>query len=516
MVATSAAPDSRLAELPRSVLTTAYTEPHGENIVVAPYGDLQAALDRARPGDQILLAPGATYVGNFVLQRGSRDGAAIHVRTNLPYEALPAEGTRMTPSAAARLRLAKIVTPNRNSAITVAPGATNWRMVAVEITVSPSVPGLNALARIGDERQRSLRAVATGVIFDRVWMHGWPTRTLRRAVILSSASTAIIDSWIADCHENGADAQAIIGWNGPGPYKIVNNYLEASGENVLFGGADPLVRGLIPSDIEIRGNHFAKPAAWKGVWSTVKNLFELKNAARVLVEGNVFSGNWAAAQAGFAINLKSVNQTNAPWSSTQDVTIRYNRITNVGAGIAISGSDENPVDTKASRITIHDNIIDKVNVPGFEGRGAFVQLLNGAKDVIIDRNTFVSEGPITAAAIFDNPPAALALSFTNNIVLRGTYGFKGAGTAEGTATLAAFAPAAVFVGNAIIGGSAMLYPGGNFFPQDVDAVRFADFPGQDYRLVPASPLRQARTRARDLGADVAAVRSQTARAVVPP
>ena len=27
-------------------------------------------------------------------------------------------------------------------------------------------------------------------------------------------------------------------YNGPGPYKIANNYLEGSGENVVIGGAD--------------------------------------------------------------------------------------------------------------------------------------------------------------------------------------------------------------------------------------------------------------------------------------
>jgi hypothetical protein len=507
---------SRPAELPRVFLDTAYARPTGANLVVPANGDLQAALDRARAGDQILLAPGATYTGNFVLPRTSPGGAVTHIRTHVPYGALPPEGTRMTPTAASALRLAKIVTDNGGSAITTAPGAANWRVVGVEITMDPALAGLTTLVRAGDHEQNSLDAVATHLVFDRVWMHGWPNRELRRALSLNSASTAVIDSWIADCHENGADSQAIAGWNGPGPYKIVNNHLEAAGENVMFGGGDPLVPGLVPSDIEIRGNHFTKPAAWKGVWVTVKNLFELKNAARVLVEGNVFSGSWAAAQAGFAINLKSVNQADAPWSSTRDVTIRYNRITNVGAGITISGSDENPVDTRARRLTVHDNIFDNVNVPGFEGTGTFVQLQNRASDVIVDHNTFVSHGPITAAALFDLAPAAEALTFTNNIVVRGRYGFKGSGTAEGSATLATYAPGAVFAGNAIVGGSAPVYPQGNFFPATVAAIGFADAARADYRLGAVNGLRKAGTGGRDVGADAHAVASRTLRAVVTP
>src|SRR4051812_13078409 len=97
----------------------------------------------------------------------------------------------------------------------------------------------------------------------------------------------------------GSDAQAIAGWSGPGPYKIVNNYLEGSTENLIFGGAgnnslmqlmlsidtnaDPVITNLVPSDIEVRNNYFFKPLSWKqddpsyaGMHWAVKNIFELK------------------------------------------------------------------------------------------------------------------------------------------------------------------------------------------------------------------------------------------------
>src|SRR5206468_132741 len=123
----------------------------------------------------------------------------------------------------------------------------------------------------------------------------------------------------------GADSQAIMGWNGPGPFKIVNNHLEGAGENVMFGGADPPIHSLVPSDIEIRQNHFFKPLSWRegdptyaGTPWTIKNLFELKNARRVLVEGNVFENIWRAAQDGFALQLTVRNQYGgAPWSTIE-------------------------------------------------------------------------------------------------------------------------------------------------------------------------------------------------------
>src|SRR6266700_6564662 len=124
-----------------------------------------------------------------------------------------------------------------------------------------------------------------------------------------------------------------MGWNGAGPFKIGNNYLEATGENVMFGGADPSIRNLVPSDIEIRHNHFFKPTSWRNVWAAVKNLFELKNAQRVFVEGNVFENNWAAAQAGWAVQFTVRNQDGrAPWSTIEDVTFRKNIVRTPGRG----------------------------------------------------------------------------------------------------------------------------------------------------------------------------------------
>ena len=38
-------------------------------------------------------------------------------------------------------------------------------------------------------------------------------------------------------HMVGADTQAVISYHTPGPIKIVNNYLQAAGENILLGGA---------------------------------------------------------------------------------------------------------------------------------------------------------------------------------------------------------------------------------------------------------------------------------------
>src|SRR4029078_8565618 len=97
-----------------------------------------------------------------------------------------------------------------------------------------------------------------------------------------------------EIHHTGFDAQAICGWTGPGNYTITNNYLEATGENIMFGGDTPSITNLVPSNITITGNLFSKPMTWNQfdpaygkVNYSIKNLFELKNAQTVLAEQNI-------------------------------------------------------------------------------------------------------------------------------------------------------------------------------------------------------------------------------------
>jgi len=53
----------------------------------------------------------------------------------------------------------------------------------------------------------------------------WAKSTVGGAAAHATLGT-VIDSYIADIKEVGADSQAVAGWNGPGPFKIANNYLE--------------------------------------------------------------------------------------------------------------------------------------------------------------------------------------------------------------------------------------------------------------------------------------------------
>src|SRR5437868_9057903 len=359
----------------------------------------------------------------------------------------------MSPSYASRLP--KRVTPSAEPALIADPGAHHFRIVAVEITAAPNVDRNWALVLFGGggREQRRREDVPHHLIIDRSYIHGHATLSTKRCVAVTSAFTAVIDSYLSDCHDRGSDSQAIIGWNGPGPFKIVNNYLEGAGENVMFGGGDPGIHGLIPSDIEIRHNHFFKPFAWRGVW-TVKNLFELKNAQRVLVEGNVFENNWVDAQDGFALVFKSQNESGtAPWSVTRNVTVRYNKIINTPAGLNIGAGYGGALEG-TNRVLIEENLFDRVGLPELGGNGRLWQLVDDPSEVTFDHNTgFATNIALMLAAL-----QKTYVTVRNNILARGEYGILGSGQGEGNNAIAYYLRASVITHNVIIGAKADLYP----------------------------------------------------------
>ena len=454
-------------------------------------GDLQGAINVAQPGDTIALAPGATYVGNFTLPPKGGN-AFITIRSATPDHLLPGDGGRIDPRFAPVL--AKLQSPNSAPAIATAPGASHYRLLFLEFLASRNGSGTIIALGDGSARQNSLAGVPHTLVVDRVYVHGDPGAPQRRGIALNSASTQIVGSWISDIKAAGQDSQAIAGWNGPGPFVIANNYLEGAGENVMFGGADPAIPGLVPSDITFAGNHVAKPLAWRGGPWTVKNLFELKNAQRVVIDRNLFENNWLAAQAGYAILLKSVNQDGAaPWSVVQQVQFTNNVVRNVSAGINILGRDARYAAIEANNLTFRNNLFANVSGAVFGGAGRML-LINGGSHITFEHNTAIVDG---ASALFAEGVVS-GFAFTNNLMFDNGLGIKGGGTGVGTATIARFFPGGQVVGNVIAGANPALYPAGNLYPP-IAAIGFADWNSGNYRLSPASPFKHAGSDGSDPG-----------------
>jgi hypothetical protein len=226
---------------------------------VAGTQDLQGALDRARPGDVILLEAGRRYIGNFVLPAlPDNPQSFITVRTD--GAGLPQADTRTSPAFSGRL--AVLQSPNNMPALSAAPGAHHWRLENLELAANRNGDG--AIIELGASSTTARSAFPHSLVLDRLYIHGDPLHGQRRAIALNSGATTIVNSYIADIKGVGVDTQAIVGWAGPGPYAIENNYLEAAGENVMFGGGDPAIAALVPQHIVIRRNHITRPVSWRG------------------------------------------------------------------------------------------------------------------------------------------------------------------------------------------------------------------------------------------------------------
>jgi len=500
---------------PRVFIDTSYKPTSDRSIPVAKGSDLQAALKAAQPGDVLVLEPGAIYHGNFALPKKGGSGWIV-LRSGAPDEKLPPPGTRVTPSLAPLMP--KLVSPNSGPAVYTEPGAHHYRFIGIEFASGLAVKEINSIVAFGGD-QTSDAEVPTDLILDRCYVHGQPGTMSRRGVLLNGASSAVIDSHVSEIHAAGYDSQAILGYNGPGPFKIVNNYLEASTENIMFGGADAKIRDLVPSDIEIRRNHLFKPLKWRpgdptfaGVQWPLKNLLELKNAQRVLIEGNLLENNWG----GPALLVTPRNQSgSAPWSVVQDVLFRNNMVKNANGGFVILSSDsDGPVSQATKRVAVVNNLW-----LGFTDR--FFLMVTGRgvalEDFLVDHNTAIPGG---YAAYYIEGKGAVAtivrFRFTNNLVGFGAYGVS---IPKADGSLTTWFPGAIIARNALVSladtgdgqGSARNRP------PDIDQAMYASFPNAaaaginaDGTLAAKSPNRRAGTDGKDIGVDFDELQRATA------
>ena len=472
-------------------------------------GDLQDAIDQARPGDTIVLEAGAVYRGPFTLPLKS--GSDFITIQSSRVSELP-EGARVSPSQSALFAKLQSAT-NGEPIIRTKPAAHHYKFAGIEFSTADANVRVYDLVRLGDgESQTTTQSVPHHLTVDRSYIHGFKTQEVQRGIALNSAETNITNSYISEIHGKGYDTQAICGWNGPGPFTIVNNYLEGAGENVMFGGAPASIPNLVPTGITFRNNYAFKPLSWyvndpsyAGIHWTVKNLFELKNARNVIVDGNIFDGNWTDAQAGRAIVFTPRPSDSGRGAVVEDVTFSNNIVRNVGSGVNLLGMDDPPQaqETRLRRVRVANNLWE-IDGPRFGSNGTFATVTSQTEDVTIEHNTVMQTNHIILADYAPN----VRFIYRNNISRHNEYGIFGSGLGIGKSTIAHYFPGSIITGNVIAKevnappNTESLYPAGNFFPQSMQAVGFVDYERGNYRLGPKSRFRATATDGSDPGANL--------------
>ena len=433
-----------------------------------PGGDLQATIDHSvNSGDSIYLDAGATFTGPITLRAKT---SGITIATNsFPLS----QGVRVSPSDASSM--AKILAPSFYAAVQTEPGASGYILRGLEILPVSSSATVDTLVTLGDgsSNQTIGTILPNNITIDQCFIHGYDEQTIKRGIGLNDGQSSVTNSYISNFKSASQDTQAIAGWNGSGPYLIQNNYLEAAGENVIFGGGYSWIQ-QVPSGITVTNNTISKPLFWDPyrhphdhtTWS-VKNLLELKNADTVLIANNTFQNNWVQSQAGTAILLTPRGaQSGGSWVTVSNVTISHNTLNGTAQGIEILGSDDmSPGSKVTTNIKIQNNLFGDVAsgnplwgsasppkvflfAPGVNG---------GPSNVIIDHNTILQN----AGGLLYLGGTVTGFQFTYNIVPQGEYGVIGSGLL-GTAALDAFCPGYVFSNNVIVfsGAVNVTYPPG--------------------------------------------------------
>ena len=477
----------------KSLISEAKISVTGATIFVRAGGDLQSALDRARAGDTIILQAGASFTGSFTLP--VKQGAEFITIQSSELAKLPKDGVRVSPQDA--VNMPKILSPGGGvPAIKTAANAHHFRFVGLEIAAGGADYVYNLVA-LGTDSQKA-EEMPKGFEFDRCYIHPNGRGKTRRGIALNSADTVIKNSYISGFAYKEEETQAIAGWNGSGGYKIINNYLEAGAENIIFGGSDPSIKNLVPTDIEIRNNLMSKPLEWRGK-VTIKCTFELKNARNVRVVGNIIENSFDEN----AVRITIRNQDgSAPWSVIEDVVIENNIVRNSGGGVNFLGKDDLYESAVMKRVRVVNNLFENLDSQKFGGDGRFVVISHG-EDITVANNTVFHDGNVITA----HGDASRRFVFRGNIFSNNAYGFAGEGVI-GKGVFSKYLPDATVADNVIVNGksipkSDIYVPPRNALVDGFEAVGFIGRQSGNYRLAPGSKFKDKK-----IGCDIDALEAE--------
>jgi hypothetical protein len=448
------------------------------NVAAGNAADLRSKLTAAAAhcgltGAVVSVPAGAVYstVDSFELPSPNCDNAHWVVVQSASISKLSPQGTRLNPPVDAA-NMPTLTSSNGQVVIYMAdrpssPPKGYW-LAGLNIVVTSGVGTLAAVvagdycAANYDSRcspagqyftvppSCTQDCLADRFVIDRSWIHpsvdnGPP---LRHGIRFTASHFVLQDSVVRAI--SGTDqATGLSSDFSMGPVDLENNDISGFGECIILGGADPTIRGSVPSDIYIHHNYIHKPVEWLSLLGDMRNWFECKNCQRVLMEGNVFE---TTRGSGFTLTPRNAGGR-CTWCVVQDVTVRYNKMSGMGdwmgflgANGATPGGSMGPT-LPFKRGSIHDNLVEDLDVRKYLGNGRWIQFNDGdatdrgcsgapaspdcqVSDINITHNSLIGTvgGTVTFITFAGTPPPgskSYNITITNNIVLPGAYAFGG-------------------------------------------------------------------------------------------
>jgi len=536
-----------LPQLPQKQVDVTMPTVTGNTYTVATCADIQTHLNSAAAANvnlthAINIPPTLSCTQNYVLPSHTGGTGWILIRTS-SFANLPSEGTRASTANSSLMPILKYNFGNGDEGVFEAKtGAQRYRFIGLDIQGNAAIAPNYSLIVTG---YGNFNALNTGyIIIDRCLLRDTdPNHATLRGVMMNAelGNTAIIDSYVTGIKDVGrtSDSQAVLITANPGPILIRNNFLRASGENIMTGGGGTPSSSVIPTNLTIQRNTIDKDPTWCCTLQWLqKTLLELKCSNKVLIEGNDFLNMpWDDGGNTFRLTVRGNSGSTPggdPWCETSDITIRYNLAANVTNFINSFGSDDGGPGFESmhsKRWHIHDNLIYGLGwiCGGGASCGRFYQIQGGGQGTNCtdpiptckNENLTIAHNTIddVKEALFYNDASGfggIGLDFRDNLINvnggRGAYSMSLWGT---NLLNAAWGTTWNWANNRLagIGGGedTGLYPQGtNSYPANITNFLWTNRAARDYTLQSSSPAKGTASDGTDQGVNFSAY--NTARA----
>ncbi|MET0754202.1 MAG: FG-GAP-like repeat-containing protein, partial [Pyrinomonadaceae bacterium] len=527
-------------------------------------------------GRCILLAPGV-YVGDLeLIARNFTDYVTIGSNASMPNIL-----NRITPGDSGLVTIRSSSNQTSVTPMIIKNGATKLRFIGIKFDpayASPNTSDVNSnyyVVQVGEAfTQNNVSENPTKIIFQHCVINPNDDVKVPHGILMDGYKISVISSWFGNIKTfGGQDSQAAVSFDGKGAHVYNNTFLEASSENILYGGVVPHINGLTSANIEIRRCYFSKRLSWRvykrlgtnnicsssnttgevcGHEVNAKNLLETKNARRMYVEGTVFENHWDGyRQQLFAFVFKTATSPGSvgefvPWAISEDIVFENSKAAHLYGGITHSVDNYDlapfmglkPSNVKMKNV-LFDDLSERWGIPG-NGNGARFLQPNTVEDLQLEHTTMIDKDHTAGTAILFVTNNNFRFSITNSVFGLGGYGIIGGASGVGIRSLnpgsggsnnncvRASDATWIFKRNVMpfYGEDSSCFPEptatpppipssqtANWYPLNYSSVGFVDLTNGDYRLSSSSPYKNAATDGTDPGADIPLLNSRTSCAV---